>query len=100
MEKKNLFTFKIDDDGNIIVTQEEYEVYESNGLTSVVRNGEGWHNLPKAMYDRIYGENVKDVIDARRKWLIEIILPRQMEELKRLTDEIDTLSKWLNENSK
>jgi hypothetical protein len=78
--------------------QLEYNVINVGDLTHVTRNNGGWYFLYKSWFDRMFGETPTEVISQQRKWLIEKVLPEKIAELKNITDEIEALSEWLNEN--
>lgn len=99
MTKKKLWTFDIVD-GKVELKQDEYNV-DLEGihvLKESLCGRSGWNFLSDEAYNRIYGDRPSDVISNSRKWLIEIVLPIRLKELKKVTDEIAILSEWLNKN--
>jgi len=97
MPKTKLWTTNFTD-GELDVRQDVYTVSETGWGISVTQPGGGWHGLNSWLYARMFGDTPHSVIANRRKWLIEDVLPRKMEELKSVTDEINAMSIWLNNN--
>jgi len=97
MEIKKLYTFDIKD-GKVIYEQKEYKVSVFDNLYNVYTMDETFArlNMPENMYKRIYGETVAEIVENRKKWLVELILPDKMESLNDVTDEIHVLSNFLN----
>ena len=98
MKIKKLYTFKVVD-GKVKYTQQEYKVWENNGLFTVsnIEETEGCSNMPKILYERVYGEDLSELIYNRRKWLVENVLPNRINHLKEVNDEVMALSDFLNE---
>jgi len=92
--KKKLFA--LDYKNNKVICKEgEYDVSKGKYGISVTQSGDGWFNIPQAMYNRIYGENPKSIASNRKWWLENVVLPDKQAELDKVANEISALDDYI-----